>query len=151
VADTLGGSNAWQLANSGAGAQTLTQTLNVPTSHTYCFSIYAFSPQPATIRLHIGSNSAQAALNSRWSRIQIAGSGDATASSVEFGIELPASTTVTVFGPQVEAQPAPSAYKTGTRGGVYDNARFCDDAFQLTSTDVNRHSATVNIVYANSL
>jgi hypothetical protein len=151
VADPLGGSNAWQLANSGAGAQTLTQTLNAPTSYTYCFSVYAFSGQPATIRLQIGSNSAQAALNSRWSRIQIAGSGDAMASSVEFGIEMPAGATVTVFGPQVEAQPAPSAYKTGTTGGVYRNARFRDDAFTLTSTDVNRHSATVNIFYANSL
>jgi len=56
-----------------------------------------------------------------------------------------------VFGPQVEAQPAPSAYKTGTTGGVYANARFRDDAFTLTSTDVNHHSAMVNIFHANSL
>ena len=151
VADPMGGNNAWQLANSGAAAQTLTQTLNAPTTYTYCFSVYAFSSQPVTIRLQLGSNSAQAALNSRWSRIQIAGSGSATASSVEFGIELPAGATVTLFGPQVEAQLAPSSYKTGTTGGVYSNARFRDDAFTLTSTDVNRHSATVNILYANSL
>ena len=31
------------------------------------------------------------------------------------------------------------------------NARFRDDAFTLTSTDVNHHSATVNIFHANSL
>jgi len=149
--DPLGGSNAWQLANSGAGPQALTQTLNAPTSYTYCFSVYAFTSQPTTILLRLGSNSAQATLNSTWSRIQIAGTGDAMASVVEFEIELPAGATVTVFGPQVEAQPAPSAYKTGTTGGVYANARFRDDAFTLTSTDVNHHSATVNIFYANGL
>ncbi|MGB7759162.1 MAG: hypothetical protein WBL61_04990 [Bryobacteraceae bacterium] len=151
MADPLGGSNAWQLANSGAGSQTLTQTLNAPASYTYCFSVYAFSSQPATIQLSIGSNSTRFALSSRWNRIQIAGMGNATASPVEFGIELPAGATVSVFGPQVEAQAAPSAYKTGTTGGVYTNARFRDDAFTLTSGDVNHHSATVNIFYANSL
>ncbi|MGD0666027.1 MAG: hypothetical protein ABSB23_00590 [Bryobacteraceae bacterium] len=151
VADPLGGSNGWQLTNSGGGAQALTQTLNAPTNYTYCFSVYAFSSQPATIELQFASNSAQAALTPRWSRIQITGTGDPTASSIEFGIELPAGTTVSVFGPQVEAQPAPSSYKTGTTGGVYANARFRDDAFTFTSTDVNHHSATVNIFYANSL
>lgn len=151
VTDPLGGSSAWQLANSGEGAQTLTQTLNAPASYTYCFSVYAFSSQPWTIQLLLGTNSAQAALNSRWSRIQIAGMGDATASSIEFGIELPSGATVSVFGPQVEAQLAPSAYKTGTAGGAYENARFRDDEFVFTSTDVNHHSATVNIFYADSL
>ncbi len=151
MADPLGGSNAWQLTNSGGGAQALTQTLNAPTNYTYCLSVYAFSSQPATVQLQLGSNSAQAPLTPRWSRIQISGTGDPTASSIEFGIELPAGVTVSVFGPQVEAQPAPSAYKVGTTGGVYANARFRDDAFTFTSTDVNHHSATVNILYANSL
>lgn len=150
-ADPLGGSNAWQLANSGEGAQTLTQTLNAPTSYTYCFSVYAFSSQPSTIQLRLGSNSALFALNSRWSRIYVAGTGDATATSVEFGIELPGGASMSVFGPQVEAQPAPSPYKTGTTGSVYESARFRDDSFTFTSTDVNHHSATVNIFYANSL
>jgi hypothetical protein len=113
--------------------------------------VWAFSSQPSTIQLQLGSNSTQAALNSRWNRIQIGGTGEATANSVEFAIELPAGATVSVFGPQVEAQPAPSAYKIGTTGGVYANARFRDDALTITSTDVNRHSATVNIFYANSL
>jgi hypothetical protein len=151
IADPLGNNNAWQLATPGGGPRTLTQTLNAPASYTYCFSIYAFSSQPATIQLQLASDSAQFALSSRWSRLQIVGTGIAAASSVEFGIQLPPGATVCVFGPQVEAQPAASAYKTGTTGGVYENARFRDDAFTLTSTDLNHHSATVNILYANSL
>jgi len=151
IADPLGGSNAWQLANAGEGAQALTQTLNTPSTYTYCFSVYAFSSEPSTIRLLLGSGALEAAPGSRWSRYQIAGTGDAAGSSVQFGIELPAGAAVYVFGPQVEAQPAASAYKTGTTGGVYENARFGGDAFTLTSTDVNHHSATVNIFNANSL
>jgi len=151
VADPLGGGNAWQLANPGEGAQALTQTLNVPTSYTYCFSLYAFSSQSSAIELQLGSSSVEAAIDAGWNRIQVTGTGDAGASSVTFGIQLPAGAVVNVFGPQVEPQPAPSAYKTSTTGGVYANARFRDDAFTITSTDVNHHSATVNIYYANSL
>src|SRR5208283_5408317 len=151
VADPQGGSNAWQWTNSGQGPQTLTQTLNAPPTYAYCFSLFAFSSQPATIQLQAGNDSAQFPLSSRWNRIYLTGTGDASATSVEFGIQLPAATTVCVFGPQVEAQPAPSAYKTGTTGGIYANARFRDDTFTLTSTDVNHHSVTVNIFHANSL
>jgi hypothetical protein len=151
VTDPQGGSNAWQLANSGEGPQTLSQTLNAPPTYTYCFSLFAFSGQPVTIQLQVGSNSAQFALSSRWNRIQLTGTGDAAATSVEFGIQVPAATSVCVFGPQAEAQPAPSAYKTGTTGGVYASARFRDDTFTLTSTDMNHHSVTLNIFHANSL
>jgi hypothetical protein len=150
VADPLGGSNAWQLANSGQNAQRVKQTLNAPTAYQYCFSVYAFSTQPVTMELQLGSSVAQFALGSQWRRVHIAGVGDAAATAVEFGIQLPAGATAGVFGPQVEAQPEPSAYKTGTTGAVYENARFRDDAFTSTSTDVNHNSATVNIFYANS-
>ena len=151
AADPLGGNNAWQLANTGAATQVLTQTLNVPVSYTYCFSVYAFSSQPSTIQLRLGSNVVQAAVNSQWGGFQITGTGDASANFVEFGIGVAANATLNVFGPQAEAQLAPSAYKTGTGGGVYTNARFRDDTFTLTTTDVNHHSATVNIFYADNL
>jgi hypothetical protein len=151
VADPLGGNNAWQLANSGQAAQNLTQTLNIPASYTYCFSVYAFSSQPVAMQLQLGSNLAQFVLNVHWNRIRITGTCGETGAAVEVGLQLPAGATACVFGPQVEAQPAPSAYQTGTTGGVYENVRFRDDAFTLTSTDMNHHSATVNIYYANSL
>jgi hypothetical protein len=51
----------------------------------------------------------------------------------------------------VEPQASASAYKSSTTGGVYENAHFRDDVFTYTSTGVNRHSTTVNILYANHL
>jgi hypothetical protein len=53
---------------------------------------------------------------------------------------------------QVEPQAGASLYKaTTTTGGVYENARFRDDVLSLTTTGINCHSATVNIIYANHL
>jgi len=150
VADPLGGSNAFQLTNSGEGAQSVSQTLNVPTGYVYSLSIYVRAAQATTVTLLLGSHRATAAAGPAWSRISFTGSGDSTASSILFGIELPPG-VIDVFGPQTEVQAAPSAYQKSTTGGVYENARFGDDTFSFTTTDVNRHSTTVNIVYANHL
>jgi hypothetical protein len=150
VADPLGGSGAFLLTNSGEGAQSVTQTLNVPVQYIYSFSIYVQAAQPTAVTLLFGGNRAGATAGPNWSRISFTGTGDPTAASILFGIELPPG-AINVFGPQVDAQAAPSAYQKSTTGGVYQNARFGDDAFSLTTTDVNRHSATVNIVYANHL
>src|ERR1700693_856221 len=40
VADPLGGSRAFHLTNSGEGAQSMTQTLNVPAGYIYSLSVY---------------------------------------------------------------------------------------------------------------
>jgi hypothetical protein len=52
---------------------------------------------------------------------------------------------------QVEPQAGASLYKATTIGGVYQNARFRDDVLSITTTGVNCHSATVNILYANNI
>ena len=78
-------------------------------------------------------------------------SGDASAESIVFGVELPAGGSADVFGLQVEPQAGASVYKATTTGGVYEGARFRDDALSITTTGVNCHSATVNIIHANHL
>lgn len=150
VADPLGGTNAFQLTNSGEGVQNVSQTLNVPTGYVYSLSMYVRAAQATAVTLLFGSNREAATAGPNWSRISFSGSGAATAASILFGIELPPG-VIDVFGLQVEAQPTPSAYQKSTTGGVYADARFGDDTLSFTTTDVNRHSATVNIVYANHL
>ena len=68
-----------------------------------------------------------------------------------FGIKFGPGAAVDIYGLQLEPQDSPSLYKVSTTGGCYENARLRDDALTFTSTDVNRHSATVNILYANNL
>ena len=150
VADPLGGSAAFKLTNSGEGAQNVSQTLNIPTGYVYSLSIYVQAAQPTTVTLLLGSTRSQVTAGPNWSRITMTGSGDPSAASILFGLELPPG-VINVFGPQVEAQAAPSAYQKSTTGGVYENARFGDDTLSFTTTDVGRHSVTVNIVYANHL
>jgi hypothetical protein len=150
VTDPLGGTRAFHLTNSGQGAQSLSQTLNAPAGYLYSLSAYVRAAQITTVTLLIGSNRAAAIAGPNWSRISFTASGDPTAASLLFGIELPPG-AIDVFGPQTEAQATPSAYQKSTTGGVYENARFGDDAFSYTTTDVNRHSTTVNIIYVNHL
>lgn len=147
VADPLGGGNAWQLVNAGAGSQGITQTLNAPAGYTYTFSLYASAAAATTIQIQLAGLTLAAPLAAGWTRFSLTGSGVSGAESVVFGIEVPAGATVNVFGPQAEAQAAASVYQTSTTGGVYAHARFRDDVFTFTSTDVGRSSVTVNITY----
>ena len=149
--DPMGGANAWHAANTGAGPQTVVQTLNAPAGYIYCFSVYARATAQMTIALLAGAQRADRLVEAGWNRVTFTVASDPAASSITFGIEIPAGGAVDLFGPQVEAQPGASAYKTSTTGGIYEGARFRDNTLTYTTTDVNRHSATVNIFYAEHL
>jgi len=151
VADPLGGTSAWHLSNSGSGPQGITQTLQVPGGYMYCSSVYGRCPQATTATLLRGIDRADGILGAGWNRITFSGHGDPAAASLEFGIEVPAGGSVDIFGLQVEPQASASAYKRSTQGGVYPNAYFRDDVLSFTTTDVNRHAATINIIHANRL
>jgi len=151
VADPVGSTSAWHLSNSGSGPQSISQTLQAPGGYMFCSSLYGRCPQTTTVTLLRGTDRADRSLGAAWSRITFSGQGDATAQSVEFGIELPAGGSMDIFGFQVEPQASASVYKPSTQGGVYQNAYFRDDVLSFTATDVNRHSATINIIHANRL
>jgi hypothetical protein len=150
-ADPTGGNNAWQVTNSGTAPQDLSQTLTAPGGYVYCLSMYAKASTPGTLTLLLGSNRYDQNLSTDWQRFACTGTGDPTASSMTFGVELGPGAVIDIFGLQVEPQDSPSLYKASTTGGCYKNARLRDDALTFTSTDVNRNSATVNILYASNL
>jgi hypothetical protein len=152
IQDPKGGSNAWQLTNHGAGSQSLTQVINAPTIYTYTFSVYLRATEGTSATLLVDDATTTVTLSNAWGRYQITGSGNPTAAYMTFGMDVPAGAAVSVFGPQAEAQQTASVYQTSTNGGVYENARLQNDILTITTTGVNRHSATVNILYyANNL
>jgi hypothetical protein len=151
VADPLGGTAGWNAVNGGGATQGFTQTLNAPAGYIYSFSVYAKAAQPTAVTLLAAGQRAIRTIDTGWARLVFTAKGDAATSSVTFGLEIPADGSVDLFGPQVEPQPAASAYKRGVWGGVYDGARFRDSAFTYTTTDVNRHATTVTIFYADHL
>jgi hypothetical protein len=151
IADPLGGTLAWQLSNSGAAEQGVGQTLAAPGQYQYCLSAYVRAATATSVGFTAGSQTAQRAVTSQWTRIAWTSSGDAQATSVRFGVEIGAGQAVEVYGLQVEAQSAASGYRASTLGGVYEDAHLGDDVLTITSTDVNRHSCTVKIIHANHL
>lgn len=148
--DPLSGTQAFTLVNSSAAGQGISQTLNSPGGYVYTLSAYIQASQSAALTLSIGSQSKIVTAGASWTRVTLTASGDPAASSIAFGIQC-APGAVTVFGPQVEAEPSASAYQKSTTGGVYQNARFQDDALQFTATAPNQNSVTVNILYVNHL
>jgi hypothetical protein len=149
--DPAGGALAWRLTNSGAGPQTITQTLAAPGDYVYCFSVYARAQANTGVTALLGSGRQAQTATTGWNRIAFTGTGGAGAESVQFGLEIPAGATVDVYGPQAEPQEGASIYRASTLGGVYTNARLRDDELAVTSTGVNRHSCTVNIIHVNHL
>jgi hypothetical protein len=145
------GTRGWQLQNSGAAGQGIGQTLQVPGVYTYCFSVYARADAPAVVRLSIGDQTADRVVAGEWGRIVFAAAGPANGESLRFGIEVPATTAVEVFGPQVEAQGGAGVYRGSTRGGVFEDAHFTDDVLRITRTGFNRNTCTVKIIHANHL
>jgi hypothetical protein len=149
--DPAGGALAWRLTNSGAGPQAITQTLASPGDYVYCFSVYARAPAGTVVTALIGEGRKAQSVTTGWSRITFSGTGGAGAESVQFGVEIPAGATVDLYGPQAEPQEGASIYRASTLGGVYTGARLRDDELAITSTGVNRHSCTVNIIHVNHL
>jgi hypothetical protein len=151
-ADPFGGTGAFRVTNGGGVAQSLRQTLEVPAEGAYCLSVYARAGAPSVVDLAIGEQRKHRGVGAEWSRIAGVGQPAGTGETVTFGLEVAGGATVDIYGAQVEGQIGASGYKrTGSRGGVYGNARFRDDVLRITTEGVNRHSCRIHITHANHL
>ena len=142
---------SWHLTNSGGGPQVLSQTIAAPGDYVYCFSIYARSAVAVEMSMGIGTLRAVRLVSDTWSKLTLAGKGETGAESVSFVMEVPAAVALDVRGIQAEAQPGASVYKVSSRGGVYEGARFADDALTVVTTSPDRHSCRVKITHVNHL
>jgi len=146
VSDPFGGTLAWTLANTGAGAQEISQTIEAPAGYQYCLSMYLRSDQAVNVTLLAGNLQASQLVSTAWARASFAMTGDPADSSITFGVRIPAGMTLYVYGMQVEAQAGPSEYKSSTNGGVYTNARLASDSLTVTTTGPGEHACTVTII-----
>jgi hypothetical protein len=153
-ADPLGGAGAVRITSGGA-AGSVTQTLAIPAAFRYAGSIWARTAQSGALLQVDDSTSqvVQAAFDSgnQWRRYSMGYNLASASEVVAFRIALPAGALVDVFGPQLEAQASPSAYKkTLDQGGVYPNARFDQDELGDRLIGVGRHSAEIRISWTPS-
>lgn len=151
MADPFAGTGAFRVQNGGAAPLGLRQTLNVPGWFWYAVSVYARSDAAGSLTLLRGTERREYELLPVWRRLVFSANAATAQESVAFGLELQAGGSADVFGFQVEAQTAASAYKkTLSRSGVYANARFRDDALALTTAGPGRHGCLI-VIDANSI
>jgi hypothetical protein len=153
--DPLGGTLATRLTNSGATGS-FRQSLNIPASCRYAGSVWARTADSG-VELRVdddGPNAARAVIDSNnvWKRYEARYDQASASAFTVLRIEIPSGAQVEIFGPQLEAQPAASAYKaTGQQAGVYPAARFDQDALADRAEGVGLHSGVIRILWTPSL
>ena len=81
-----------------------------------------------------------------WNLVSLSGSLNTAAASITVGITVPAGQSVDVYGFQLEPQPAASSYKSSySATGIYANAHFSQDAFNVSTTGPNRNQCTLTV------
>ena len=150
IAAPNGSSRASRLANSSAIAQHCRQTVAVPGTFTYCFSVQARADVETTLTLRMDSGSASTSIDTRvgsaWARYWISGNLQVASESLTFGLTLAANSTVEIFGLQATAQPGPGEYiKTLASSAVHNSVRFLDDALSFTSAALDNNSMTIRL------
>lgn len=149
IGDPFGGTRAWRIGGPEGGA--ITQTLAAPGWFYYCLSLYARSEQETGITLVRGSQRSAQRVTRHWGRVTFPSCGTGSEEGVRFGLELHGG-AVEVFGPQVEPQAGASGYKkTGSRGGVFQNARFGQDVLQLTAAGPGRHHSKMSVIHGERI
>jgi hypothetical protein len=150
AADPTGASSAFTVTNNATVSEDVTQTLSVPANYNYCFSLYVRSAAPSSITLVRRGASAEAAtvyaIGPDWTRLVSAGELGDAATEFTVAIRLSAGQQVTLYGPQLEPQLAPSRYRaTGARGGVYPKSHWAVDDLVITATAPNLFSTAFSI------
>jgi hypothetical protein len=151
IGDPLGTTRATRVVNAGIAAEAVEQALAVPGNYQYSLSTWAKTIGGSSVTLTASTTGGSVAttfpLTTSWQWISIPVNLAQSTTSVTFGAQLAAGATVDLFGMQVEAQPAPSAYKmTGTNGGVYASARFASDSLMVRAQSTDVYDATIRIV-----
>ncbi len=147
IADPLGGTAASELSGSG----TLSQPLGIPAGLRYAASIWARATQ-AGAGFELNDGGAQRTFvafstDGQWRRYTLSTAWSSTATTVVFRVTAPA----TIYGAQLEAQPAASAYKkTFQQGGVHAAARLAADSLEDRMTAPGRHSGVIRIAWTPS-
>lgn len=149
-ADPFGGNEACRFVNNAQVAQSVSQSVGVPSGHLYTFSVYASSPSSETITLvhQSGSSTSRVVcpIGGQWTRCVASARLTSSSELVSFGVELEPGATVVLAGAQAEAQPRAGAYiRSFSKGAVYAHTRFADDGLETVSTAPDQYSCTVRL------
>ena len=89
----------WHLANSGAAAQSITQTLAAPGGYVYCFSVYVRAAQPTAVTLLAGAERSSVTVGSAVAAVHVHGQrATQRRRPLTFGLEAAGRGAVDAYG-----------------------------------------------------
>jgi len=149
--DPWGSQRATTISNSAIAPQALIQVIEAPGGSSYCLSVWlrSLSFDPLTLIAASGGYTQTQLVTptDTWKRFHLSVNLPSQSDSIGFGWELPEGATVFAAGAQVDAQPAPAAYRrSSSRHGVHPNVRFAMDSLSRTTKGPNDHSTTVSLL-----
>jgi hypothetical protein len=150
LADPNGGTGAFVLTNAGATTQSISQTLAAPAQFQYCFSMFVSSATSAECTLSRKSandfQSTICAVGPQWSRISSNGVLRDTGLGLTVSLDLASGQSISVYGPQLEPQFAPSRFRpTFSSAGLYPNAHWAVSELIFTPESPNLFSTSFSI------
>jgi len=150
IADPMGGTRATRVHNASGIDLTVAQQTQIPGLSRTCLSVYLRANTPVSTSLirTCGGQSLTlpVAVTSEWQRYSLSGNLLAVSDLSRFAIAVPIGTSFDIFGPQLDAQAAPSPYQLSTsRSGVYESARFDMKQFDSVATGPNRNTCVVYV------
>jgi hypothetical protein len=150
VPDPFGGTDASQLTGSG----TLSQTLAIPCQYRYAGSIWArTAASGASLEVSDGAGQVKSVAfeaGGAWRRYGVSTAFPVAVDTLVFRVTAPGG-AVDIYGAQLEAQPAASAYKRSLQqGGVHPGARFASDTLADRATGPGEHAGVIGITWTPS-
>lgn len=150
VTDPNGGNGAFTLTNTGQSNQEITQTLNVPSGYQYCLSVFAASSVESAVTLIRRGSTVQdqssVPVGPNWARFTSSGQLIDPGVGLTIAISLAPGQEVQLYGPQLEAQIAPSRYRpTAETGGVYPNAHWAIEQLSITALAPSVYATVLSI------
>ncbi len=148
--DPNGTAMGFAATNNGQANAAISQTLAIPASFQYCFSIYASSAYNTELTIARRGPAAQdmqtLPVGPRWTRLVNGGRMSDPGATVTISIWLSAGQRISLFGPQLEAQLSPSRYRPTIRsGGVYPNAHWAIDELPVSADAPDLFSTAFSI------
>jgi hypothetical protein len=148
--DPFGGNNAFVLTNLGQSNQEITQTLSIPSGYQYCLSLFVWSGNTSAVTLIRRGASSQdqtsVPAGPSWARVVSSGQLNDPDVGITVGLSLAPGQQLQVYGPQLEAQIAPSRYRaTAQSGGVYVNAHWAIEQLNVTALAPSVYTTVLSI------
>ena len=146
----IAGAGAFTVVNQSQAIQEIKQTLNIPSSYAYCFSLYARSVTQQSMTLFRSSLHSEELvpfeIGPDWKRVWSAGSLQDQTSGLSVGLRIHAGQQVSLSAAQLQAQPSLSPYRIGLQtGSIYTNAHWAIEELNIQYLGPNSCAVSVAI------